>query len=434
MNQNMRSKYKGWKVMTIQNRWLTIHIAPQLGGRIIQVEMDGYEYLFTNPLLAGLEPDHIRPGENSSWLNYGGEKVWPAPQGWNSPDQWPGPPDLVLDGGIYTQEETDPTAGQNIITLTSPYDPYTGLQISRNINLQSGSSIVSITVTFTNRGNVPRKWSVWPVCQIGIPENNWQDNHRVICPVNSESRFEAGYKVMHGLVNNPQYRFDDFGNFEVNYNYLAGKAGLDTNSNWIAYLNKKNGKVFVLMFRHEEGKTYPEDTSVQIWTQGKGLIFSRNKIMEYKDDKLQNPPYLEIELLSPLNEIPPGCEYKFEYQMHTCTIPKNSDIQMVNRFGVISSQLKMERVDTGILVKAKYGFFVEGILKIQLNNTLGKSGNSPVSLHEIIVNPFEGIDFESIVNESVGWFDWEVSCKAELFDTTGHLLWEIDNINGYEQF
>jgi hypothetical protein len=434
MNQKMWSNYKGWTVMTIQNRWLTLLIAPQLGGRIIQVEMGGYEYLFNNPSLAGFEPDHTRLGENGSWLNFGGEKVWPAPQGWNSPDQWPGPPDPVLDSGIYAIDETDPSAEHNVINLTSPYDPFTGLQITRKINLEPAFSVVSITVSFQNRGKVPRKWSVWPVCQFRIPEGESLNNHRVICPVHPDSRFVAGYKVMHGLVNNPQYRFDDFGNFEVNYDYLVGKAGLDTNSDWIAYLNKKNGKVFVLMFCYEDGKSYPEDTSVQIWTQGKGLIFSRNRIAEYKDDKVKNPPYIEMELVSPLYEIPPGGEYKYEYQMFACTIPQNSGIQTVNRYGVISSQLKMERIDEGILVTAKYGFFVEGIVKLQLNNTMVNSGLNHVFLHEIKVTPLEGLDLKSVVKEADGWFDWEISCKAELFDTEGHFLCEIDKINEYEQF
>jgi hypothetical protein len=31
-------------------------------------------------------------------------KMWPAPQGWDNQQQWPGPPDPVLDGGPYTAE------------------------------------------------------------------------------------------------------------------------------------------------------------------------------------------------------------------------------------------------------------------------------------------------------------------------------------------
>ena len=38
-------------------------------------------------------------------MNWGGDKVWLAPQGWENEDQWPGPPDPVLDGGAYHAEQ-----------------------------------------------------------------------------------------------------------------------------------------------------------------------------------------------------------------------------------------------------------------------------------------------------------------------------------------
>ena len=75
--------YKGWKVWSLENRWMKLYIAPRLGGRIIQLEMEDHEFFFVNPLLAGKEPDSTRLGEHGGWLNFGGEKIWPAPQGWN---------------------------------------------------------------------------------------------------------------------------------------------------------------------------------------------------------------------------------------------------------------------------------------------------------------------------------------------------------------
>jgi hypothetical protein len=75
--------YKGWKVRSLESRWIKLYITPHLGGRIIQLEMDGFEFFFVNPLLAGKELDSTRLGEHGSWLNFGGEKIWPAPQGWH---------------------------------------------------------------------------------------------------------------------------------------------------------------------------------------------------------------------------------------------------------------------------------------------------------------------------------------------------------------
>src|SRR5207249_175121 len=91
-------KYNGWDVRTLQNKWVKLYIARQFGGRILQIEMDGYEFFFVNPKLKGVVPDKTRLGKNGEWLNYGGEKIWPAPQGWSDQRQWPGPPDAILDG------------------------------------------------------------------------------------------------------------------------------------------------------------------------------------------------------------------------------------------------------------------------------------------------------------------------------------------------
>jgi len=270
---------------------------------------------------------------------------------------------------------------------------------------------------------------------MNTPEGKGWEHNQIVCPVSAESKFADGYKVMHGLVNNPQYGTDAYGNFAVTYDYLVGKAGLDTDSNWIAYLNRETGKVFVVRFNYEKGKPYPENTSVQIWTQGKGLIFSRNRIVEYKDDKYQNPPYMELELLSPLSEIAPGDEYVFEYQMCACTIPANSGIQTVSRYGVISSPLKVEKVDGGILVTAKFGFFTDGVVKFQIEVVRENGETNRISLHEINASPLEGMDFGTTIIETDGWSDQEVCCTAELFDRNGHFLWEIDKIKivRYEQ-
>ena len=117
--------YNGWNVSLLKNQWLKLSIAPQLGGRIIQLEMNGYEFFFVNRQLAGKEPDSTRLGPNGTWPNFGGEKIWPAPQGWDSPNQWPGPPDPVLDSGVYEVDKDD--SENKVLTLLSPFDSYTCL-------------------------------------------------------------------------------------------------------------------------------------------------------------------------------------------------------------------------------------------------------------------------------------------------------------------
>jgi hypothetical protein len=58
---------------------------------------------------------------------HGGDKLWPAPQGWNNDAQWPGPPDAVLDGQPYRAEMLD---GGAALRLTSRDDPRSGIRFS----------------------------------------------------------------------------------------------------------------------------------------------------------------------------------------------------------------------------------------------------------------------------------------------------------------
>ena len=253
MEQRLSRIYKGWKSYLIKNNWLSIYITPELGGRIIQIDFGGYEFLYVNPSLIGKNPDSSRLGENGTWLNYGGEKIWPAPQGWNSPEQWPGPPDPVLDGGIYTVNELT-EKNDNEVVLIRSVDHHTGLQIEKKVLLSERTSEVIVHATFCNKINIPRKWSIWPVLQMNISTKSIENRYRIVCPVNPKSKFGNGYLIMHGLVNNPQYEIDVYGNMVVNYQYLVGKVGLDTDSNWVAFSDRKFGKVLVLMFQYQKDK------------------------------------------------------------------------------------------------------------------------------------------------------------------------------------
>lgn len=417
--------YNGWNVSLLKNQWLKLSIAPQLGGRIIQLEMNGYEFFFVNRQLAGKEPDSTRLGPNGTWPNFGGEKIWPAPQGWDSPNQWPGPPDPVLDSGVYKADKYTHIPEKNALTLTSPFDSYTGLQVERDVSLSDDSSEVIINVRFCNKSNTTREWSIWPVCQIDMPGVNRGKQYQIVCPVNTNSKFENGYKVMHGVVNNPQNKFDSYGNLVVDYQYLVGKVGLDTNSNWIAYIDKTTGKVLVLTFQYQEGETYPEHTSVHIWSQGRGLIHSRNKITEFRNDEQLNPPYMEMELLSPLRDIKPGEKMEYEYRMLASTIPSGSEIKSANKWGVIASPLQIITRNDGIAITAKYGVYTDGRIKLMLREA-SEPGNQ-FCLLETQVSPFEGITINQNIKQDLLTGHY-TSLTIEMYDKEDCFIGELDKI------
>src|SRR5579859_2395554 len=45
--------YQGWQAQRLSNRWVTLSVVPQNGGRLMQVIFGGHAYLFVNPKYAG---------------------------------------------------------------------------------------------------------------------------------------------------------------------------------------------------------------------------------------------------------------------------------------------------------------------------------------------------------------------------------------------
>jgi hypothetical protein len=71
--------FEGWDAEEISNEWLQLTIVKQLGGRLMQVSFAGHPYLFVNPKYKG---KYIPPTQaNGKWFNYGGDKLWPLPEG-----------------------------------------------------------------------------------------------------------------------------------------------------------------------------------------------------------------------------------------------------------------------------------------------------------------------------------------------------------------
>lgn len=392
--EDKQTYYCGWPAYTLESRFLTMFTTPALGGRIMQVQLGGHPYFFNNETLHGSVP-----GKKSAdqWLNYGGEKIWPAPQGWGLPDHWPGPPDPVLDGGPYEVLAGEPENRKNFIRMLSQADPFTGLQIEKGIELSKHRSVVSVQATFHNTSAVVRRWSIWPVLQLSTP-NPDRRTAIVSCPIASESQFPEGYKVMHGLVNNPQFGRDGHNNLLVSYAYIVGKVGLDSRANWVAYTDTLNGYALVVTFSYQENAVYPEGTSVQIWTQGSGQIYSRNEIRDFPHDPANNPPYLEIELLSPLFTIAPGGSASFAYQIGCCKVTAHHHVVRKTAIAVVVSSLRISTENGDLRLRGKYGVFSAGTLKIEC-----KDGSAPEALNTIAgleVSPLLPVEIDEYIRDT----------------------------------
>lgn len=333
--QNIENiEYMGWQAYKLSNEFNSVHITPEIGGRIIQLEFNDAKLFWENSDLYGVTSPETGLDKNGEWLNYGGEKLWPAPQGWDNNKQWHGPPDAILDGGVYYSEILE----DSIVYLKSKSDTVTGIQFERRISLIPNSTGVNIVATMTNVSKEPVRWGVWSNAQLDASyQGEMNKKFKVYCPINSNSKFIRGYNVVFGLVNNPQWQTDN-NMMIINYKHHVGKVVLDSDAGWVATVNGETGNVFVQKFNYINDGEYPDNASVEIWTQGLGSFYAWGKINTMSDDTVNNPYLVESETISQFANLLPGERYNYHYQWFTTNIGGDFPvIEIKNR--VIISEL-----------------------------------------------------------------------------------------------
>ena len=78
--------FKGWDGVYLSNGLIKAVCVPEIGGRLMQFSLGPQDYLFMNPELLGARfsyEEHAGDGALVNWKNYGGDKTWPSPQGWD---------------------------------------------------------------------------------------------------------------------------------------------------------------------------------------------------------------------------------------------------------------------------------------------------------------------------------------------------------------
>jgi hypothetical protein len=416
------SNYRGWKSQLLDNGLIALQVVPEVGGRIMQFKLGQHEFLWVNPQLAGRQPPPGGLGPDGAWLNYGGDKLWPAPQGWNNDEQWPGPPGAVLDGQPHSYQALP--GEEPALRLTSGDDPLTGIHFSRLIRISPGTTRVSFETTMTNIDIKPRRWGIWTITQLeaGDPEGGFNRQLNAWCPLNPGSGFARGFEVIFGPKDNPSFQPDhDSSLMCVHYQYKVGKIGLDSNRGWSATVNGRNGAVFVQRFVFDPKTPYPDGSSVEFWLNGVGKIYAYGKDMLFADDPVENPYIMESEILSPFISLDPGDSGSWHYEWAATNVGGNFPVIDCTAGGVVSEPLRIVAKRSGSPSEApssmtcelvgRFGVFVEGFARVHFldssgvrigeEDLLGRvSPLEPFLLHVSIEVPAETSTVELVVASS----------------------------------
>ncbi|MFN3648790.1 MAG: DUF4380 domain-containing protein [Armatimonadota bacterium] len=265
-----RVDYHGWSgAYRLTNGTVELVFVPQVGRILRYGFLGGPNVLWEKEALRGKT---VSPTEGGDWVNFGGDKLWPAPQ-----SRWGWPPDPHLDRGEH-QVEVLP-GGR--VQVTGPISPKGEIRFSRIIALAPSGTGVTLTNRLHNAGSREVEWSVWEVAQVDAPD-------RAGLPLYQRGRFPQGYRVFETsppVPGNVTTRGDAV--WLTRDPQKGGKIGGDSPQGRV--WAELKGLRFEISASHERGASYPDEgCSLEIWS---------------------NPDpdrYMELEVLSPLRKIPPG--------------------------------------------------------------------------------------------------------------------------------
>lgn len=356
------ANYEGWKALRLANGILELLIVPEIGGRILQMRLGKTNYFYVNPRHLGRVYTQEENNFDMGWKNYGGSKVWPAPQGWSDDSHWPGPPDPVLDGGLYRSEVIHENPDSVAIRLESPDDEYTGLKFSREIRLFRGSAIVEICHRVRNTSLRPVRWSIWQVTQQAA-----RGGLSVTVPLKSYRQIYGDeiYRNSEVLPGGKLWR--------LSYVNQVAKFVINPESGWLATSNGDLRTALVETFPIVHDVTYPDGGPLEIWVNGKGTFTVHGDKVYMEDDPNGCDPYIETEILSPLVELEPGQEHAFRVCWHCCTTDGGL-IVGANSCAAIERSLVAGVEDGKVRVKGTFGLFRSGILEVVPIQQSGMNG------------------------------------------------------------
>jgi len=357
--------FEGWAAEELSNQWLQLTIVKQLGGRLMQVSFAGHAYLFVNPKYKG---QYIPPEQaKGQWFNYGGDKLWPLPEGHGDEQHWPGPVADQLDDGAYDLKMIS-QAPICVLRLDGPADPRTGLQYSREISLRSDSPQISFHAVMKNTTRHPIRWSMQSVTQYDTSDvhNPTQYNRDfwAFTPVNPQSAYFTGYQVRNGLADDPSFSLGD-GLFKLHWIYLENEVWLDSTAGWLAVVDGASQFAMVERFQYFKEADYPGKASAIFYKNGAALELNQSGMPVLRGTNVESTPYyMEAEINSPMIELQPG----ETYAMDTDWFPTRADSQLrgVTSAGVILTPFSVTASGNGLVLSGSFGVFFPGKLRAHL--------------------------------------------------------------------
>lgn len=388
------TEYAGWQAVEMANAWVKLAIVPQLGGRLMQVTFGGHEYLFVNPQLKGQQFTPEESATQKRWFNYGGDKIWPMPEGNQDERHWPGAEGEPLDSGPFHLQILRQDA-VCAVRLTGPPDAAIGQQYTRDISIGSASPVISFHAVMKNVSGYPQAWSVQSVSQYNTADvqNPSQPNPDILgfTPVNPRSAYLNSYHVRTGAASTPGYSVHD-GLFSVRAAGAGGEVWIDSPGEWLAVVDGAAEYTMVERFRYDRAAEYPGQATVIFYTTGQS-----RRAPETAAAARPAIHYMEAELNSPVVKLEPGESYAMDTEWRPARMGR--DFQTATYAGVVGRPLAASSTAGGIALAGKFGVFFSGQLEARFYDR-GGARLKTLNLRE--VTPLEMVTLDQTVEAPAG--------------------------------
>ena len=272
-----RSDFHGWEALIVRNPVAEVTIVPGI-GRIMQFALVGNDPgagagaargpFWSHP---GIGPE--LPADENGWINFGGDKAWPAPQSrWEEIAGKGWPPPRTFDASAFTAELAGDT-----VTLLSAVDPAYGLRVRRTIVLDAAAPILTVETCYQKVAGRPVNVGVWTITQLVSPE-------RLFLRLPGRSAFPGGFVAR--LPDRPKDLTIE-GRLLSLARDPAAKTMIASDGDALLWTGDgPNLLIETLADPHDGSGEWPDGAHAQLYTSS--------------DEAL---PYVELELLSPLAEL-----------------------------------------------------------------------------------------------------------------------------------
>jgi hypothetical protein len=268
--------WRGWDARVLRNQVAEVVVVPGI-GRVMQFRLlDGQEpsgAFWGHPALG---PALV--ADENGWINYGGDKAWPAPQAeWARTVGRGWPPPATFDAAPHTA-----SVDGDAIVLTSPVDPAYGIRVRRKIVLHPSKAEMSVETTYEKVRGAPVRVAVWTITQLNPPRS-------MTVSLPERSAFPGGFR---SLLPAPPLNLSAQGRELTLERDTDAKTMIATDGDRLTWDGDGVEPLRVIVENETAapaGSVWPDGAHSQIYTSPDGA-----------------QAYVELELLGPLHDLAPG--------------------------------------------------------------------------------------------------------------------------------